>query len=189
MKSVAEIIKEELIKRCERYEKKTNYNYWENHIKYVVKNAKELAQKYNADMEIVELGALLHDIAVPSEYGDIEEHHIYGEKIAEELLTKLKYPREKIELVKKCVLNHRGSTKLNRESIEEQCVADADVIAHFDCIPDLFSLVYHDKNMNIKDGAEYVKKKLERDFEKLSPASKERLKDRYYTTMKILFVE
>ena len=61
---ITEIIKEELIKRCEKYEKKTNYNYWENHIKYVVKNAKELAQKYNADAEVVELGALLHDIAV-----------------------------------------------------------------------------------------------------------------------------
>ncbi|MBP3597347.1 MAG: hypothetical protein J6J60_08135 [Clostridia bacterium] len=42
MKNVTETIKEELIKRCENYEKKTNYNYWENHIKYVVKNAKEL---------------------------------------------------------------------------------------------------------------------------------------------------
>lgn len=61
-------------------------------------------------------------------------------------------------------------------------------MAHFDCIPDLFSLVYHDKNMNIKDGAEYVKKKLERDFDKLSPMSKEILKDRYETIMKVLFI-
>lgn len=188
MSQITEKIKEELIKRCNSYEAKTGYNYYEYHIKYVVKNAIELANKYNADIEIVELGALLHDIAVPSEYGDIEEHHIYGEKIAEELLTKLNYPKEKTELVKKCVLNHRSSTKLNRESIEEQCVADADVMAHFDCIPDLFSLVYHDKNMNIKDGAEYVKKKLERDFDKLSPMSKEILKDRYETIMKVLFI-
>ena len=108
-----EKIKEELIKRCNSYEAKTGYNYYEYHIKYVVKNAIELAKKYNADIEIVELGALLHDIAVPSEYGDIEEHHIYGEKIAEELLTKLNYPKEKTELVKKCILNHRSSTKLN----------------------------------------------------------------------------
>lgn len=42
--------------------------------------------------------------------------------------------------------------------------------------------------MNIKEGAEYVKKKLERDFEKLSPTSKEMLKDRYDTIMKVLFI-
>lgn len=93
MSQITEKIKEELIKRCNSYEAKTGYNYYEYHIKYVVKNAIELAKKYNADIEIVELGALLHDIAVPSEYGDIEEHHIYGEKIAEELLTKLNYPK------------------------------------------------------------------------------------------------
>ena len=188
MNSVTEKIQKELIKRCEIYEKKTGYNYWENHIKYVVKNAKKLAIQYNANIEIVELGALLHDIAVPSEYGDPREHHIYGEKIAEELLSKLNYPKEKTELVKKCVLNHRSSTNVKKETIEEQCVADADVMAHFECIPDLFSLVYHDKNMSIKDGAEYVKKKLERDFEKLSPQSKELLKDKYDSIMKILFV-
>lgn len=74
---------------------------------------------------------------MPSEYGSREEHHLYGEKIAEELLTKLNYPKDKLELVKKCVLNHRGSTNLKRKTVEEECVADADVIAHFDCIPSL----------------------------------------------------
>lgn len=51
----------------------------------------KLAKTYHADVEIVELGALLHDISMPSEYGSRKEHHIYGEKIAEELLTKLKF--------------------------------------------------------------------------------------------------
>ena len=193
MNNIVELMKEEIINRSNKFEEKTKgtkdeYNIYKEHIQYVYNYVCLLSKGQDVDHEVLELSALLHDIAVPSEYGDIEEHHIYGEKIAEELLTKLKYPREKIELVKKCVLNHRGSTKLNRESIEEQCVADADVMAHFDCIPDLFSLVYHDKNMNIKDGAEYVKKKLERDFEKLSPATKERLKDRYDTIMKVLFI-
>lgn len=188
MSEITEKIKEELLKRCKAYEEKTNYNFWEDHIKYVVKNAVDLAQKYHADIEIVELGALLHDIAMPSEYGSREEHHIYGEKIAEELLTKLDYPKDKLELVKKCVLNHRGSTNLKRETVEEECVADADVIAHFDCIPSLFSLAYKDKNLSVQEGAELVKKKLERDYNKLSTRSKELLKDRYETIIKILFV-
>ena len=110
------------------------------------------------------------------------------EKIKEELLTKLDYPKDKLELVKKCVLNHRGSTNLKRETVEEECVADADVIAHFDCIPSLFSLAYRDKDLSVQEGAELVKKKLERDYNKLSTRSKELLKDRYETIIKILFV-
>lgn len=34
---ITKTIQEELIKRCNSYEEKTGYNYWENHIKYVVK--------------------------------------------------------------------------------------------------------------------------------------------------------
>ena len=39
MSQITEKIKEELIKRCNSYEAKTGYNYYEYHIKYVVKNA------------------------------------------------------------------------------------------------------------------------------------------------------
>ena len=64
---------------------------------------------------------------MPSEYGEREQHHIYGAEIAEQLLTELNYPKERTEQVKNCVLNHRGSKDRPRNTIEEQCVADADV--------------------------------------------------------------
>ena len=189
MSEVTEKIKQELLKRCEEYNKKYDYDFWNDHIKYVVSNSINLAKKYNADVEIVELGALLHDISMPSEYGEREKHHIYGAEIAEQLLIELNYPKDKIEQVKNCVLNHRGSKDRPRNTIEEQCVADADVIAHFDCIPSLFSLAYQEMNLSICEGKDFVKKKLERDFYKLSSQSKTLLKDRYENIMKVLFVK
>lgn len=180
-------IEEELLKRYQKSKELDGYDFWEEHIKYVVKHAIILAKKYNADVEIVELGALLHDIAMPSHEGPRNEHHIYGAKIAEELLTKYNYPIEKIEQVKNCVLNHRGSIKQERKSIEEQCVADADVIAHFDCIPSLFSLAFKDKNLSISEASEFVKNKLTRDFNKLSSNSQKMLKVRYKNILAVLF--
>ena len=70
--SIVDSIKEELIKRCNIYNEKYHYDFWNDHIKYVVKNAVELAKEYEADAQIVELGALLHDIAMPSELGPRE---------------------------------------------------------------------------------------------------------------------
>ncbi len=191
MNEIVEKIKEELIERCNTYNEKYNYDFWNEHIKYVVKNAVELAKKYQADVEIVELGALLHDIAMPSEYGTREEHNVYGVKIADELLTKLNYPEDRKERVKECVLRHRASKDLLRNAIEEQCVADADVIAHFDCIPSLFHLAYgkNEKGLSVEEGTEFVKKKLEKDYNKLSPRTKEEIKDRYEEIVKVLFVE
>lgn len=125
---------------------------------------------------------------MPSEYGERDQHHIFGAEIAEQLLTELEYPKEKIEQVKKCILNHRGSKDRARNTIEEQCVADADVIAHFDCIPSLFSLVYKKMDLSISDGKEYVRKKIERDYNKLSERTRIMLEDRYRKIMEVLFV-
>lgn len=188
MSEVTEKIKQELLKRCEKSKEKDGYDFWNEHIKFVVQHAVELAEKYGANVEIVELGALLHDIAMPSEYGPREEHHIYGAEIAEELLTNLNYPEDKLEQVKNCVLNHRGSKDRPRNTVEEQCVADADVMAHFDNIPSLFALAYREMRLSEAEGKEFVRKKLERDFGKLSPRTREVLKARYENIISILFV-
>ena len=188
MSEITEEIKKELLIICEESKKEGGFDIWNEHIKYVVQNAISLAKKYGADVEIVELGALLHDIAKPSKIGTNEEHHIYGAQIAEELLTKLNYPKDKIEHVKNCVLNYRGSVNKPKKTIEEQCVADADVIAHFDCISSLFHLVYHDLDLSVQEGKEYVKKKLERDYSKLSDRTRIELEDRYKKIMEVLFI-
>ena len=74
MSEITEKIKQELLVRCEKSKEKDGYDFWNEHIKYVVENAVKLANEYGADVEIVELGALLHDIAMPSEYGEREQH-------------------------------------------------------------------------------------------------------------------
>jgi len=47
-----------------------------------------LTSKTGADEEIVEIAALLHDIA-SIKYNDVENHHISGAKEAERILKKL----------------------------------------------------------------------------------------------------
>ena len=126
---------------------------------------------------------------MPSEYGDREHHNIYGAEIAEQLLLELSYPKDKIEIVKNCVLNHRGSKDRPRNTLEEQCVADADVITHFDCIPSLFRLAYKELNLSLEEGIDFVRKKIERDYNKLSERTREKLKDRYEKIIEALFTK
>ena len=122
MSEITEKIKQELLIRCEKSKEKDGYDFWNEHIKYVVENGIELAKKYGADIEIVELGALLHDIAMPSEYGEREQHHIYGAEIAEQLLTELNYPKERIEQVKNCVINRIKLSKGKNRTSKKLCI-------------------------------------------------------------------
>lgn len=156
------------------------------HIQAVVKNAEILANKYNADKEVCIIAAWLHDIASITDYDLYEEHHIHGAKIADEILRNFKYDKNKIELVKKCILNHRGSLDNKRLSKEEQIIADADAISHFDSVPSLLYLAYKQKNMSIEEGKEFVKSKLERSFNKLSDDSKTFYEEKFKNVMKIL---
>ena len=156
------------------------------HIEAVAKNAEILANKYNADKEVCIIAAWLHDIASITDYDLYEEHHIHGANIADEILRKFKYDENKVELVKKCILNHRGSTNNRRLSKEEQIIADADAISHFDSIPSLLYLAYREKKMSIEDGINFVKSKLERSFNKLSENSKIFYKEKFKNVMEIL---
>ena len=78
-------------------------------------------------MEIVKLGALLHDIALICKVGERKDHHINGKILAEEILKKYNYPNDKMNRVLSCVFNHRSSK--NATNIEALCVSDADIVS------------------------------------------------------------
>ena len=92
----------------------------------------------------------------------------------------------KIALVQACVRNHRGSILLEKNCIEEVCVADADAISHFDNVPSLLHLAFVEKKLGLKEGTEYVKRKLGRSFDKLSSESKIFYQDKYRIVMEVL---
>lgn len=156
------------------------------HIKAVAENAVYLADKYGADSEIAAIAAWLHDIASITDYSLYEEHHIHGAEMAEEILNGFDYGKDKILLVKKCILNHRGSKPAEKQSAEEICVADADAVSHFDSVPSLFYLAYVKCGLDIVEGAEFVRSKLERSYNKLSERGKLIYSDKYKAAMSII---
>ena len=183
-----------IVEEIEKYVKKQNeiykinsddhYDFWNEHIKYVYENSIKLAKKYSADLEIVSLGALLHDIALINKVGDRKDHHINGEIIAKELLNNLSYDDEKTNKVLKCIYNHRSS--LYAESIEEICVADADILAHFDNIPMLFNSAFVRNKVNLNEVREWMKNTFEKDYNDLSEKTKEVFKERYELICEII---
>jgi len=161
-----------------------HYDFWEEHIKYVYEESKKLAQTYKADIEIVSLGALLHDIALILKVGDRKEHNINGEILADKILTKYNYPTHKKEKVLKCVYNHRSSK--NAETIEELCVADADILAHFDNIPMLFNSAFNRNNIHLNEVRNWIKECFEKDYNDLSDKTKENFSEKYKTICEIV---
>jgi uncharacterized protein len=150
---------------CKKPSSKYGYEPFPFHFVPMVNYAEKLADELGGDKEVILIAAWLHDIG--SIIHGREDHHITGAKIAEEKLIELQYPAEKIELVKKCILNHRGSQQNGSSSIEEQIIAEADVMSNFDNIAGIFkaAFVYEDKTQG--EAKDSVRQKLERKWKQL----------------------
>jgi uncharacterized protein len=167
-------------------EKCRNHNLGEeiyfNHFIPVVNYSKKLAKEKEVNLELVEIAAWLHDIG-SIVYGR-KNHHITGAKIAEEKLNELCYDKDKIELIKKCILNHRGSVKNILSSDEEQIIVEADCLTFFDHLEGYFLWVIDgDGIKNQKSIRESVKQKLQNKWNQLSPNAKELIKLKYEAAM------
>ena len=183
---IEEIIYNEVKRRCEAPSNFYGIGAWDHHIKIVYELAKKYAEEYGANREVVSLAALLHDIASVTDPSYTEEHHIIGAEIAEELLSKENYSSDRIELIKRCILNHRGSRLIDKTTPEEICIADSDAMAHFYSIPSLLSMVYREKGLSIDEGSIFVKNKLERSYQKMSLKGRELVKKKYNSVKEIL---
>jgi len=183
-------MKQETLKLIQEKYEKADLKY---HINAVVKNAMLLASKLKADIEVVEMGAYLHDIG-RTEVRDRDflyyannDHHIVGEKVAGEFLKNLGYDTDFIEKVCHCVLTHRGRKGPNPETIEAEIIANADAMAHFDTFLDIFN-IFLKTNKTFEKAVEEIEAKMNRNWNKklTLPEAKKISKEKYEAIMLII---
>ena len=173
---------------CKRESNYFGYEIWKYHILETVKYAEYLAEKLNADKEVCILAALLHDYASVIDYNLYKDHHIHSARFAEEILRRYGYPKDKIEAVKKCIISHRSSVKIEAETIEAEILRSADGLAHIFNIPSLYYLAYTRHGLDLEDGHKWVLRKLRQSWEKLMPEAKEIAEHKYKAVVKAIEV-
>lgn len=141
---------------CLKTSSKYGYEPFPFHFVPVVQYAEKLADKLGGDKEIILIAAWLHDIGSII-YGR-KDHHVTGAKVAEEKLKELGYPAEKIKLVKKCILKHRGSQQISRQSIEEKILAEADTMSAFENIAGIFKAAFVYERLGQNEAKDSVRK-------------------------------
>lgn len=121
-----------LEKRCEEFikkelQKESDSAHDINHIRRVVKNAKQILESEPADSEIVIAAAWLHDcVILPKDHPDRKKASTLAAEKAGEFLTLIKFPSEKLEGVKHAVVAHSFSAGIPPKTNEAKIVHDAD---------------------------------------------------------------
>ena len=188
MSQIVEKMRQEIMERSARFEEQTKgtkdeYNIYREHIQYVYKYVVLLSKYKNVDKEVLELSALLHDISMTDITLDRSRHNEFGADIAEQLLRENDYPEDKVQLVKKCILNHSKRRSEYRSTEEEKILVDADGLSHFDAIKKLYSLPRMVMGLNEQDSVRFVQDKLTGDYNELSDDLKYLVKEKYDRVM------
>jgi uncharacterized protein len=115
-------------KIAKKYFKKAHKSHDFSHVKRVYNLCLKIGKKEKADMEILKIATLLHDIGREEEdkkKGKIC-HAEYGAILAEKILKDLNFPQEKILKISHCIKAHRYRNETKPESIEAKVLFDAD---------------------------------------------------------------
>jgi putative nucleotidyltransferase with HDIG domain len=84
-----------------------------SHTERVYKYSLLISKGLDVDLDIVKASAILHDIGKHIERkGEIKDHAAYGAIEARKILEKTDFPKEKIEIVCKCIVLHNKKEDL-----------------------------------------------------------------------------
>ena len=121
-----------------------------------------------ADLEILEIAALLHDIGRPKEFETKWAicHAEYGANLAKEFLQDLWLQQDKVDNVVYCISTHRFRKGNAPETLEAKILFDADKLdciwavgigRAFMCAWELWAKLHNDKWVDVENTPEYSK--------------------------------
>ncbi len=116
------------------YYPKDDWAHGRSHIERVVRAALEVGRKEGANLDVIELAAILHDICEHKETHDHIEgfrHEIEGAAEARRILGELGLPSVTIGAVAHCIETHRKRASHHPKTLEAKCLFDADKL---DCL-------------------------------------------------------
>jgi len=96
------------------------------HTLRVLSAAREIGLAEGADMEVLEIAALLHDVAKLDLRSDEIHHAVLGSQIAEEFLLKLNVPEQKLRMIVEAIRFHSLDTHQDDLGLETLVLKDAD---------------------------------------------------------------
>ncbi|MDL5363773.1 HD domain-containing protein [Halalkalicoccus sp. NIPERK01] len=98
-----------------------------NHTLNVLQIAEEIARKEGADVDVVRVAALFHDVAKLD--ADQEVHAEEGARVAREYLaSRGSFPTSFVDRVCRAITAHTHSGEVDELSLEGQCLIEADLL-------------------------------------------------------------
>ena len=156
---------------------------FETHVFRVAEEAKQLAEKYNADIEISTAAAMLHDIADAVMARTEPNHEAESLAIAEQLLKECAFGETGIEQILTDILPHHSCRPgALPKTLEGKVMAGADALVHLES--DFYEEAEKKiiaEGRSVPEFKTWMQEKIDRDFTAkiFFPEEQERVRARY----------
>ena len=157
---------EKIKKEAKKYFKNAKGSHDWSHIERVYNLAMEIGRKEKADLEILKLSAIFHDIGRKSQDRSKgkNDHSKIGAKLAKKILKKYNFETEKIKKIIHCIETNRFRGKKKPKSKEAKILFDADKLDAIGAIGIGRAFLFageigaklHNKNPDIEKTKEYT---------------------------------
>lgn len=151
----------------ERQESRDEWADWlyPNHVVVVTNNAKLVAEREGANVELSQVAAALHDVADYKMPRSNPEHETESLKVARELMKGCGYSDKEISLVVDDAIRYHSCHGDERPTSKEGLVlATADSLAHLQTDFYVYATWAMGKTKRLADVKDWVLKKIERDL-------------------------
>ena len=165
---------------CQKQTNVLTDSFFKEHIALVVSYSKKLCDILNADKEIVSLSAYLHDISAVLDFKTLATHNLNSAEIAKELLSQNNYPKNKIEKISLCIVNHSSPVGLNDGTTEEICLSNADAISQIVNPGYWLYFAFKIRNLNYNDGKNWYLSRIDDNWSKLIDPAKKLIEPDYW---------
>lgn len=156
---------------------------WRYHLLPVAKNARLLAKKLNANGELVETAAFLHDMG-RIRFGE-SDHAVTGVAEAEKILKQLGCSQGTIDEIKGCIETHHGAPAVPK-TLSAKILANAHAMAPFDVMPAmLYSMIMQEHDF--EKAVANAHSKIEGEWEKVTLFEAREISKPKYEAAKLIF--
>lgn len=179
-------VREYVRQACQRNENIFGPSFFEEHLSVVAGCAARLAKRLEADSEVVDLAAYLHDFSAVRDPGTLPVHAEVSADLAKQLLIERGYSPNTVAGVAEAIALHSTPLQIGEASTEAVCLSNADAAGRILRPAYWLYFAFRVRNQGFDEGRRWLRTLLETQWHALIEPAKELVSAEYATAMSLL---
>jgi len=167
-----EDIRREVLEACERPGNVLTPAFYAEHLRLVAEHATALAGVLEADREIVELAAWLHDLSAVLDFATLPTHAAASAELAADLLARRGFPQDRIDRIATAIRRHGAPLGAGEGTPEEVCVSNADAMAQIAAPAFWLFFAFGVRKLGFTEGRRWYAERVSQGWQALVPEAR-----------------